>query len=61
MQKMMAGDEPELARNGSTPEPQPTEADLKQLMRDPRYWRQQDPAFIRRVRDGFQRLYPDRE
>jgi hypothetical protein len=61
MQKMMAGDEPELARNGSTPEPLPTEADLKQLMRDPRYWRQQDPGFIRRVRDGFQRLYPDRE
>jgi Phage T7 capsid assembly protein len=61
MQKMMAGDEPELARNGSTPEPLPTEADLKQLMRDPRYWRQQDPGFIRRVRDGFQRLYPDHE
>lgn len=59
MHKMMAGDEPELAQQGFAAEPAATEADLKQLMRDPRYWRQQDPTIVRRVRDGFRRLYPE--
>lgn len=27
------------------------------LMRDPRYWRDQDPELQRLVRDGFTRLY----
>ncbi|CAO3417664.1 capsid assembly protein [Azospirillum endophyticum] len=34
------------------------EAELRALMRDPRYWRERDPAVIARVTDGFQRLYP---
>ncbi|MBP2232654.1 hypothetical protein J2847_005985 [Azospirillum agricola] len=36
------------------------EADLRTLMRDPRYWRDRDPSVIARVTDGFQRLYPGR-
>jgi hypothetical protein len=36
------------------------EAELRALMRDPRYWRERDPAVIARVTDGFQRLYPSR-
>ena len=31
---------------------------LKSLMRDPRYWRDRDPVVMRRVTDGFRRLYP---
>jgi hypothetical protein len=27
------------------------------MMRDPRYWRQQDPAIVEQVREGFRRLY----
>lgn len=34
------------------------EAELRSLMRDPRYWRERDPAVIARVTEGFQRLYP---
>ena len=34
------------------------EQDLVQMMRDPRYWRERDPEFVRRVTDGFSALYP---
>ncbi|MBB4266109.1 capsid assembly protein [Roseospira visakhapatnamensis] len=34
------------------------EEDLKALMRDPRYWKHRDPAVLRRVAEGFRRLYP---
>ena len=36
-----------------------TEADLQEMMRDERYWKagRQDPAFIKRVDDGFAKLY----
>lgn len=33
-----------------------TEADLKSMQQDPKYWREQDPAFIAKVRAGFDRL-----
>jgi hypothetical protein len=35
------------------------EASLRGMMRDPRYWKQRDPRFIRQVTDGFRRLYAD--
>lgn len=31
---------------------------LRKLMRDPRYWRDRDPAFIGRIAEGYRRLYP---
>lgn len=30
---------------------------LRAMMRDPKYWRERDPAFIARVSEGFARLY----
>lgn len=36
-----------------------TEASLRAMMRDPRYWRDRDPEWIRRVSDGFRRLVDD--
>ena len=35
-----------------------TEAELRELMRDPRYWRDRDPAFVAKVAAGFERLFP---
>jgi hypothetical protein len=35
----------------------PTEAELKQMMQDPRYWKKHDPAFIELVSAGLRRLY----
>lgn len=57
MHRMMSGDEPGLLREGQRSDGAPTEAVLKQMMRDPRYWRQQDPAIVEQVREGFRRLY----
>ncbi|MDN3565843.1 hypothetical protein QWZ14_15850 [Paeniroseomonas aquatica] len=55
LERMMQTEEPGLARDAATP-PQETEAELRAMMRDPRYWRTREPAFVRRVTDGFRRL-----
>ena len=55
MQRMMAGKEPSLARGGDE-DTGPDEAELRKMMRDPRYWRSREPDFVRRVTDGFLRL-----
>lgn len=34
-----------------------TESELKQLMRDPRYWRYQEREIVEKVREGFRQLY----
>lgn len=57
MHKMMSGSEPVLSGHASLVQSSPTEADLKQMMRDPRYWRDQDRSFVEQVREGFRRLY----
>ncbi len=35
----------------------PDEKELGKMMRDPKYWRDRDPAFIAKVTEGFQDLY----
>lgn len=58
LHRMMTGAEPAaLSMPAGTP-PGGGEAELQALMRDPRYWRDRDPAVVSRVTDGFQRLYP---
>ncbi len=34
--------------------------DLQSMMRDPKYWRDQDPSFISRVSEGFKKLYAEK-
>jgi hypothetical protein len=58
MHRMMSEKEPSLVHGGSTGSGAPSEAELKEWMRDPRYWRDQDPSFIDKVRQGFRKLYP---
>lgn len=56
LHRMMTGTEP----SALAPAEAPTdvgEADLRVLMRDPRYWRDRDPAVVARVTEGYQRLY----
>ena len=58
LHRMMTGGEPAAL---SMPVGAPSaggEAELQALMRDPRYWRDRDPAVVSKVTDGFQRLYP---
>jgi hypothetical protein len=55
LERMMQGDEPSLPREAKAPEVA-DEAELRRMMRDPRYWRTREPEFIQRVSDGFRRL-----
>ncbi len=35
-----------------------TYEELQTMQKDKRYWQEKDPAFIKKVEDGFKRLYP---
>ncbi|MDF1750832.1 MAG: hypothetical protein P1V34_18360 [Alphaproteobacteria bacterium] len=35
------------------------EQQLRQMMRDPRYWRDRDPQVLNAVSEGFKQLYPE--
>jgi len=55
---MMRNGEPGLGRGTNQAGPA-SEADLTAMMRDPRYWKTKDPAFVEQVTQGFRRLYPE--
>jgi len=55
MERMMAGKEPEMTKDMAPPAVQ-SEAELRQMMRDPRYWQKREPAFVQKVTEGFRRL-----
>lgn len=59
MYRMMSNDEPGFVRDGDRPAESMSDTQLKALMRDPRYWRDQDPTIVEQVREGFRRLYSD--
>jgi hypothetical protein len=54
--RMMQSQEPGLKHPGAAA-PATGEADLQSMMRDPRYWREKDPAFVTKVTEGFQKIY----
>jgi hypothetical protein len=57
MFNMMSSGEPEMARGTGSRAARLCEGKLKDMMRDPRYWRDNDQAFIKSVEDGFKSLY----
>ncbi|MCW8915045.1 MAG: hypothetical protein OQK24_04235 [Magnetovibrio sp.] len=57
MAEMMKSREPSLSRNSEITSGA-SELDLKRMMKDPRYWKERDPAYVKRVREGFRNLYP---
>lgn len=59
LHRMMSSGEPGLRGGAAAGEAPPDEARLKEMMRDPRYWRDKDPALQRKVSEGFKALYPD--
>jgi len=61
MHQMMSKGEPGLLDPGSRATGGVNENSLKSLMRDPRYWRDQDPTIVAEVRAGFQKLYPEND
>ncbi|MCB1650757.1 MAG: hypothetical protein KDI46_01760 [Alphaproteobacteria bacterium] len=54
--KMMKSESPSLAKQSENPSVA-GERDLQSMMRDPRYWRDRDPAYIAKVTEGFQKMY----
>jgi hypothetical protein len=58
MHQMMQAPEPAVLHDGEGTQATPDAPTLSQMMRDPRYWRDRDPAVIAKVTDGFRRLYP---
>ena len=55
---MMQSGEPGLMNRSAGGEEILDEEGLKKLMMSPKYWKEQDPATLKKVSDGFRRLYP---
>ena len=60
MQTLMNSNEPSLVRDGRNAGGSVSEESLRALMRDPRYWRDHDPAIVSQVTQGFEALYPEK-
>jgi len=58
MFEMMKNREPSLTRAAQA-STGGSEMDIKRMMKDPRYWKDRDPAFVAQVREGFRTLYPE--
>lgn len=56
LHRMMKSDEPGLKKQTDAPV-SVGEKELQSMMRDPKYWRDKDPAFVSKVTEGFQNMY----
>ncbi len=54
--KMMQSMEPEVFTNKSDDE-NLTDDELRNMMKNPKYWRDQDPEYVRKIENGFKKLY----
>ena len=54
--KMMQSMEPEVLTDKNTSE-NLTDEDLRNMMKDPKYWRDKDSEYIRKIENGFKKLY----
>jgi hypothetical protein len=54
--RMMMADEPGIASRGKGMTGS-SESDLIDMMKNPKYWREKDPAYIARVTEGFEKIY----
>lgn len=54
---MMQTREPHVISEAAMPAAGVDERQLSQMMRDPRYWRDRDPAFVAEVTAGYRRLF----
>lgn len=54
--KMMQSLEPNVLTDKNATE-NLTDDMLRDMMRDPKYWRDQDPEYVRKIENGFKKLY----
>lgn len=58
LHRLMQSEEPNLSIDADAlPSAAEGESDLKAQMRDPKYWRDKDPAFVKKVTEGFKAIY----
>ncbi len=55
--RMMKSDEPGLKKTAAAASSSLDEKDLQSMMRDPKYWRDRDPAYVAKVTEGFKKMY----
>ena len=53
---MMQSIEPTV-QTDDAPQENLTENDLRRMMRDPKYWRDMDEEYVRKIENGFKKLY----
>ena len=56
--EMMRKAEPDIVGQAGSGQLAVTEDSLRELIRDPRYWRDRDPEIVQRVTAGYRNLYP---
>lgn len=56
--EMMRKAEPDIVGQAGSGQLGVTEDGLRELIRDPRYWRDRDPEIVQRVTAGYRNLYP---
>ncbi len=54
---LKATGEKQLPGGGIESQPELTQEALVQMQRDPKYWRDREPGFVRRVHEGYERLF----
>lgn len=59
LHKMMQSEEPTIKKEASSNPSSIGAEDIQSMMRDPKYWRDKDPAFVRKVTEGFKNLYAE--
>ncbi len=55
--RMMKTGEPGFKKQGAQATGGANEKELQSMMRDPKYWRDRDPAYVSKVTEGFQKMY----
>lgn len=55
--RMMKGEEPQIMKLEAKPENETDMNEIKSMMRDPKYWKEKDPATVAKVTEGFKKLY----
>ena len=59
LHSMMNAGEPEIIGNAESGPASLSEAQLNEMVADPRYWRDHDPDFVARVSEGYVKLFSD--
>lgn len=57
LHRMMKGEEPQMAKGETQGQSSTDMNEIKSLMRDPKYWKEKDPATVAKVTEGFKKIY----